>query len=158
MATGVRTGFTSERNEASARSGGTAGSCGEASSGAGRGREAGREVIFPMPSCDDLGTAHLNPPLAMVTLVARQPDLACHQRVAPKPHGGHWHLSTMWDLAVEAQGVRADLRISFPYPILIRGSSNLSNGGEKVGMFAYRLVSGHLRMQTRVAGIGEEGR
>ena len=56
-----------ERSEASVRSGRTAGGCSEASSGAGRGQAAGREVIVPMLSCKDLGTAHLDPPLARVT-------------------------------------------------------------------------------------------
>ena len=55
------------------------------------------------------------------------------------------------------QGVQADLRISFPSPLVIRGGSNLPDGQELVGMFAYWLVSGHWRVQTGVAGIGEEG-
>ena len=53
--------------------------------------------------------------------------------------------------------MRADLRIPFPCPLVIRGGSNLPEGQELVGMFAYRLVSGHWRVQTGVAGIGEEG-
>ena len=65
-----------ERSEASARSGRTAGGRSEASSGAGRGHGAGREVIVPMPSREDLGTAHLDPPVARVTLAARQLDQA----------------------------------------------------------------------------------
>ena len=77
--------------------------------------------------------------------------------VAPGPDGRQRHLSTVWDLAVEAQGVQADLRISFPCRIVIRGGSNLPHGQEPVGMFAHRLVSGHWRVQTGVAGIGEEG-
>ena len=39
---------------------------------------------------------------------------------------------------------------------MIRGGSNLPEGQELVDMFAYRLVSGHWRVQVRVAGIGEE--
>ena len=67
-----------------------------------------------MPSREDLGTAHLDPPLARVTLVARQPDPAWQQRVVPGPNGRQQHLSAMWDLALEAEGVQADLRISVP--------------------------------------------
>ena len=52
--------------------------------------------------------------------------------------------------------MQADLRISYPCPIVIRGRSNLPGGQEPVGMFAYGLVSGHWRVQTGVAGIGEE--
>ena len=65
----------------------------------------------------------------------------------------------VWELAVEAQGkrVRADLRIPFPYPLVIRGGSKVPAGLELVGMFAYRLVSGHWKVQTGVARIGEEG-
>ena len=37
------------------------------------------------------------------------------------------------------------------------GGSNLPAGQELVGMFAYRLVSGHWRVQTGVSRIGEAG-
>ena len=148
----------SERNEASARSERTAEVRSEASSGAGCGQGAGRAVIVPMPSREDLGTTHLDPPLARVTPAARQPDPARQQRVAPGPDGRQRHGSAVWDLAVKAQWVQADLRISFPCPLVIRGGSNLPAGQELVGMFAYRLVSGHWRVQTGVAGSGEEGR
>ena len=63
----------SERSDRSERS---AGDCSKASSGGGRGRGAGREVVIPMPSREDLGTAHLDTPLAWVTLTARQPEPA----------------------------------------------------------------------------------
>ena len=53
--------------------------------------------------------------------------------------------------------MQADLRISFASPLVIRGGSNLPEGQELAGMFAYRLVSGHCHVQTGVAGIGEEG-
>ena len=53
--------------------------------------------------------------------------------------------------------MQANLHISFRCPLVIRGCSNLPNGQELVGMFAYRLVSGHWRVSTGVAGIGEEG-
>ena len=147
----------SERTEASARSGRTAGGRSKASSGAGCGERAGREVVIPMPLREDLGTAHLDPPLARVTLAARQPEPAWQQRVTPRPDGRQQHLSAVWDLAVEAHGVQADLRIPFPCPFVIRGGFNLPEGQELVGMFAYRLVSGHWRVQTGVVGIGEEG-
>ena len=147
----------SERSEGSARSGRNAGGRSEASSGAGRGQGAVRQVVIPMPSREDLGTAHLDPPPAQVTLAARQPEAAWQQRVAPGPDGRQWHLLAVWELAVEAQGVRANLCIPFPCPLVIRGGSNLPTGHELVGMFAYRLVSGHWRVQTGVAGIGEGG-
>ena len=70
-----------------------------------------------MPSRKDLGTAHLDPPLARVTLPTRQPEPAWQQRVAPGPDGRQRHLSVVWDLALGAQGVQADLRIPFPCPL-----------------------------------------
>ena len=48
-----------ERSEQSERS---AGERSEGSAGGGRGRGAGHEVVIPMPSHEDLGTAHLHPP------------------------------------------------------------------------------------------------
>ena len=53
--------------------------------------------------------------------------------------------------------MQGTLRISFPCPIVVMGGSNLPEGQELVGMFAYRLVSGHWRVQTGVAGIRKEG-
>ena len=46
--------------------------------------------------------------------------------------------------------MQGTLRISFPCPIVVRGGANLPAGLELVGMFAYRLVSGHWRVQTGV--------
>ena len=47
-----------------------------------------REVVVPMPSREDLGTAHLDPPLDRVTLAPRQPpDAAGTQKVPPGPDG-----------------------------------------------------------------------
>ena len=46
---------------------------------------------------------------------------------------------------------------SLPCPIVVTGGSNLPEGQELVGLFAYRLVSGHCQVQTGVARIGEEG-
>ena len=43
-------------------------------------------IVF-MPSRDDLGIAHLDPPLARLTLAARQPESAWQQRVVPGPEG-----------------------------------------------------------------------
>ena len=74
----------SERSEASRRFGRTAGGHSEASSGAGH---AVREVVVTMPCREDLGTAHLDPPLVRVTLAPRQPVPALTQRVAPGPNG-----------------------------------------------------------------------
>ena len=97
------------------------------------------------------------PPLARVTLAAKKPDPAWTRRVAPGLHGRQRHLSAVWELALEARGVQAALRISFPCPIVVTGGSNLLEGQEVVGLFAYRLVSGHWRVQTGVGRIGEEG-
>ena len=97
------------------------------------------------------------PPLDRVTLAPRQPDPAWTQKVPPGPDGRQRHLSAVWDMALEARGVQGILRISFPCPIVVMGGSNLPEGQELVGMFAYRLVSGHWQVQTGVARIGEEG-
>ena len=77
--------------------------------------------------------------------------------MAPGPDGRQRHLSAVWDVALEARGVQGTLRISFPCPIVVMGGSNLPEGQELVGMFAYRLVSGHWRVQTGVARTWEEG-
>ena len=106
-----------------------------------------------MPSREDLGT----PPLAWVILAARQPDPAWTQRVAPGPNERQRHVSAVWDLALEARGVQAALRISFPCPSVVMAGSNLPEGHELVGMFAYRLVKVHWRVQTGVARTREEG-
>ena len=100
-------------------------------------------MIVPMPSREDLATAHVDRPLARVTRAARQPDPAWTQRVAPGPDGRQRHLSAVGDLALAALGVQAHLRISFPFPLVIQGGSNLPDGQVLLGMFAYRLVSGH---------------
>ena len=78
------------------------------------------------------------------------------QWVAPGPHGQQQHPSAAWDEALEAWGVQAALRISVPCPIVVMGDSNRPEEQELVGMFAYRLVSGHWRVQTGVARTGEE--
>ena len=147
----------SERSEASMRSGRIAWGRSEASSGAELGPAARREVIVPMPSREDLGTAHLGPPLARVTLAARRLDPAWTQRVTPGPDRRQRHLCAVWDMAVEAQGVQVDLRISCPCPLVIRWGLNLPHWHELVGVFAYRLVSGHWRVQMGMAWIGEKG-
>ena len=116
-----------------------------------------REVVVPKASRDELGDAHNDPPLDRVTLAARQPDPAWTQQVPPGPDGRQRHLSAVWDMVLESRGVQGTLRISFPCPIVVRGGANLPAGQELVGMFAYRLVSGHWRVQTGVARIGEAG-
>ena len=75
----------------------------------------------------------------------------------PGPDGRQRHLSAVWDMELESRGVQGTLRISFPCPIVVRGGSNLPAGQELVGMIAYRLVSGHWRVQTGVSRIGEAG-
>ena len=146
-----------EVSKGSSRSGRSAGDRNEASLGAGRGHGAGREVVIPMPSREDLGTAHLDPPLglghpgrqaARACLAAegctraRQAATASFRRVGAGRGG---------------PGVHADPRIPFPCPLVIKGGSNVPEGQSLVGMFACRLVSGHSRVQTGVAGIGGEG-
>ena len=140
------------RNEGSRRSGRSGGS--EASTATGH---LAREVVVPMPSRDELGDAHTDPPLDRVTLAARQPDPAGTQQVPPGPDGRQRHLSTAWDMVLESRGVQGTFRISFPCPIVVRRGANLIAGQEPVGMFAYRLASGHWRVQTGVSRIGEEG-
>ena len=139
----------SEGSQRSRRSGGS-----EASTAMGH---MAREVVVPQPSRDELGEANTDPPLDRVTLAARQPDPAWTQQVPPGPDGRQRHLRAVWDMELESPWVQGTLRISFPCPIVLRGGSNLPAGQELVGMFAYRLVSGHWRVQTGVSRIGEEG-
>ena len=139
----------SEGSQRSRRSGGS-----EASTARGH---VAREVVVPQPSRDELGDAHNDPPLDRVTLAARQPDPAWTQQVPSGPDGRQRHLSAVWDMELESRGVQGTIRISFPCPIVVRGGSNMPAGQELVGMFAYRLVSGHWRVQTGVAQIGEAG-
>ena len=110
-----------------------------------------------MPSREDLGTARLDPPRGP----GHPRPLAAGS--GPDTEGGArarraaTACPCAWDLALEARGVQAALRISFPCPIVVMGGSNLPEGQELVGMFAYRLVSGHRRVQTGLARTGKEG-
>ena len=87
-----------------------------------------REVVVPMPSRDELGDAHTDPPLDRVTLAARQPDPAWTQQVPPGPDERQWHLSTAWDMVLESRGVQGTFRISFPCPIVVRGGATCLRG------------------------------
>ena len=98
-----------------------------------------------------------SPPLDRVTLAPRQPDPAWTQKVPPGPDGRQRHISAVWDMVLESRGGQGTLGISFPCPIVVMRGSNLPEGQELVGLFAYKLVSGHWRVQTGVARIGEEG-
>ena len=147
-------GAGSVRSEGSRRSGRSAGTGSEASTAAGH---VACEVVVPMPSRDDLGEAHTEPPLDRVTLAATQPDPAWTQKVPPGPDGRQRHLTAVWDMVLESRGVQGTFRISFPCPMVVTGGPNLPEGQELVGLFAYRLVSGHWRVQTGVSRIGEEG-
>ena len=82
------------RSEGSRRSGRSAGTGSEASTATGH---VACEVVVPMPSRDDLGKAHTDPPLDRVTLAARQPDPAWTQQVPPGPDGWERHLTAVWD-------------------------------------------------------------
>ena len=53
--------------------------------------------------------------------------------------------------------MQGTLRISFPLPIVVMWGSNPPERHELVGLFAYRPVSGHWRVQMGLARIGEEG-
>ena len=53
-------------------------------------------------------------------------------------------------------GCRAPSTSPSPCPIVVMWGSNLPEGQELVGLFAYRLVSRHWRVQTGVARIGQE--
>ena len=97
-----------------------------------------------MLSREDLGTAHTEPPLDRVTLSPKQPDPAGTHKVPPGPDGRQRHVFAVWDMVLESRGVQGTLRICFPCPIVVMGGSNLPKGQELVGLFAYRLVSGHL--------------
>ena len=77
-----------------------------------------REVVVPMPSRDELGDAHTDPPLDRVILAARKPDPAWTQQVPPGPDGRQRHLSATWDMVSESWGVQGTFRISFPCPIV----------------------------------------
>ena len=110
----------SEQNESSRCSGPSAGGHSEAGSGA---RHALREVAVPMPSREDLGTAHTEPPVDGVTLAPRQPDPPWTQKVPPGPDGRQQHLSAVWDMVLESRGMQRTLRISFPSPIVVMGGS-----------------------------------
>ena len=143
------------RSEGSRRSGRSAGTGSEASTAAGH---VAREVVVPVPSRNDLGEAHTDPPpLDRVTLAARQRDPARTQKVLPGPDGRQRHLTAVWDMVLESRGVQGTFRISFPCRIVVTGGPNVPEGQELVGLFAYRLVSGHWRVQTGVSRIGEEG-
>ena len=144
----------SVRSEGSRRSGRSAGTGSEASTAAGH---VAREVVVPMPSRDHLGEAHTDPSLDRVTLAARQPDPAWTQKVPPGPDGRQRHLTTVWDMVLESRGVHGTFCISFPCPIVVTGGPNLPEGQELVGLFAYRLVRPHWRVQTGVSPIGEGG-
>ena len=122
-----------QRSEGWRRPGHSGGDHSEASSSA---EHAPWEVVVPMPSCEDLGTAHTEPPLDRVTLAPRQPDLARTQKVPPGPDGWQRHLSALWDTVLESRGVQGTLRISFPWPIVVMGGSNLPEGQGVVGLFA----------------------
>ena len=111
----------SERSEGSRRSGRHS----EASSGAGH---AAREVVVCMPSREDLGTDHLDPPLQRVTLAPRQPELAWTQSMPPGPDGRQQHISAVWDMDLESRGMPGIRRISFPCPIVVAGGSHLPKG------------------------------
>ena len=118
---------------------------------------APREVVVLMASRDDLGEAHTGPPLDQVRLAPRQPDPARTQKVPPGPDGRQRHLSAVWDMVLESRGVQGTFHISSPCPIVVTGGSNLPEGQELAGPFAYRLLSGHWRLQTGVSRIEEQG-
>ena len=68
--------------------------------------QLGCGVIVPMPSREDLGTAHLNPPWpGSPWPPGSRIRPAWQQRVAPGPDGRQPHLSAVGDLAVEPRGV-----------------------------------------------------
>ena len=110
-----------------------------------------------MPSREDLGTAHIEPPPGRGHPGPEAAGSGLDAEGAAGPDGGQRHLSAVWDMVLESRGVQGTLRISFPRPIVVMGGSNLPEGHELVCLFAYRLVSDHWRVQTGVARIGEEG-
>ena len=139
----------SEGSQRSRRSGGS-----EASTARGH---VAREVVVPQPSRDELGEAHNDPPLDRVTLAARQPDPAWTQQVRPGPMGGSGISVPCGTWCWSRGGCRAPSASPSPAPLWSGGGANLPAGQEPVGIFAYRLVSGHWRVQTGVAWTGEVG-
>ena len=113
------------RSEGSRRSGHSGGTGSEASTGAGH---VAHELVVPMPSCDDLGKAHADPPLDRITLAAREPDPAGTQQVPPEPDGRQRHLTAVWDMVLESRGMQGTFRISFPCPIVVRGGPTCLRG------------------------------
>ena len=113
------------RSQGPRRSGRSGGTGSEASIAAGH---VAREVVVPMPSRDELGDAHTDPPVDRVTLAARQPDLAWTQQVPPGSDGGQRHLSAVWDMVLESRGVQGTFRISFPCPIVVKGGPTCPRG------------------------------
>ena len=111
------------RSEGSRRSGRSGGS--EANTPTGH---VAREVVVSMPSRDELGDAHTDPPVDRVTLAARQPDPAWTQQVPPGPDGLQWHLSAVWDMVLESRGVQGTFRISFPCPLWSGGGPTCLRG------------------------------
>ena len=75
----------------------------------------------------------------------------------PGPDGRQRHLTAVWIMVLESPGAQVTFRITFPCPIVVTGGPNLPEGQELLGLFAYRLVSGHWWVQTGVSRIGEEG-
>ena len=146
------------RSEGSRRSGRSGGS--EASTATGH---LAREVVVRMPSCDELGDAHTDPPLDRVTLAARQPDPAWTQQVPPGPDGRQRRLSTTWDMVLESRGVQGTFRISFPCPIVVRGGGGNLPAGQDAGGHVclpaceWALAGADRDVADRGGGDGEHG-
>ena len=141
------------RSERSVRSGRSGGS--EASTATGH---VAREVVVPRPSRDELGDAHNDPPPGpghpgrQAAGSGLDPAGAARARwaaAASQCRVGH---------GVGVAGGAGHLPHLLACPVVVRGGGgNLPAGQELVGMFAYRLVSGHWRVQTGVARTGEAG-
>ena len=142
----------SVRSEGSRRSGRSGGSKASTATG-----HVAREVVVPMPSRDELGDAHTDPPLDRSPWPPGSRIRPGPSRCRPGPMGGRG-ISVPCGTWSWSPGGAGHLPHLLPLPHCGQGGgANLPAGQELVGMFAYRLVSVHWRVQTGVSRIGEEG-
>ena len=84
---------------------------------------------MPMPSCDELGEAHTDPP--PWTGSPWPPGSRIRpgpSRCRPGPMGGKRHLTAVWDMVLESRGMHGTFRISFPCLIVVRGVPTCPRG------------------------------
>ena len=99
-----------------------------------------------MPSRDELGDAHTDPPWTGSLLPQGSRIWLGPSRCRPGPMGGSGTLVPRGTWSWSPEGCRAPSASPSPAPLWSGGGANLPAGQELVGMFAYRLVSGHWRV------------